>query len=105
MLVGGKIDVVSVDARSRQIGPRIEAGVMTALLGGGGQFEGSHANMVREVPKLGITMQQAIDIAEREGGRAMVAWVEAKGGRAGYTIKLVDRGRVRVTWLDGERGT
>jgi hypothetical protein len=48
-------------------------------------------------------MLQAIGIAERQGGKAMVAWVEAKDGKSGYTVKLVERGRVRVTWVDGER--
>jgi hypothetical protein len=61
--------------------------------------------MVRIVPRLGIDISQAIGIAEQQGGKAMVAWVEAKNGRAGYTVKLVERGRVRVTWVDGERGT
>lgn len=104
LLMGGRISVVSVDAKSRQIGPRAEAGALNALLGGG-SFEGSPSNMVPLVPRLRIDMSQAIDLAEQQGGKAMVAWVEAKNGKAGYTIKLVQRGRVRVIWMDGERGT
>jgi uncharacterized membrane protein YkoI len=104
LLAGNRIEVVSVDARTRQVGPRESAGVLSALLSGE-RFEGSPSDMVRIVPRLGIDMNQAIGIAEQQGGKAMVAWVEAKNGRAGYTVKLVERGRVRVTWVDGERGT
>jgi hypothetical protein len=49
LLVSGRITVVSVDARSRQVGPRQEAGVMNALLGGE-RFEGSPADMARMGP-------------------------------------------------------
>ena len=104
LLAGGRINTVSVDARTRTIGPRVEAGVMNALLGGA-RFEGSSADMARMVPRLGIDISQAIDIAERQGGKAMVAWIEEKNGKAGYTVKLVERGRINVTWVDGERRT
>jgi uncharacterized membrane protein YkoI len=104
LLTGGRISTVSVDARTRAIGPREESGVMTALLGAS-PFPGSPADMARMVPRLGIDISQAIDIAEQQGGKAMVAWIEEKNGKAGYTVKLVERGRVRETWIDGERGT
>lgn len=104
LLTGGRISTVSVDARTRAVGPREEAGVMTALLGAS-PFPGSPAEMTRIVPRLGIGISQAIDIAERQGGKAMVAWVEEKNRRAGYTVKLVERGQVHETWVDGERGT
>ena len=77
---------------------------MNALFGGS-PFEGSPVDMARMVPRLGIDISQAIDMAERGGGKAMVAWIEARNGRAGYTIKLVESGRIRETWIDGERGT
>ena len=104
LLTGGRIGTVSVDARTRSIGPREESGVMTALLGAS-PFPGSPADMARMVPRLGIDISQAIDVAERQGGKAMVAWIEEKNGKAGYTVKLVEGGRVRETWIDGERGT
>jgi uncharacterized membrane protein YkoI len=100
LLQGGRIDVVSVDARSGRVGPHEEAPVLSALLGGQ-RFEGSPSDMVRIIPMLSTTIGQAIDVAERQGGRAMVAWIEEQNGRPGYTIKLVERGRVRVTWING----
>jgi uncharacterized membrane protein YkoI len=104
LLAGSRIITVSVDARTRTVGPREESGVMNALFGGS-PFEGSPVDMARMVPRLGIDISQAIDTAEKDGGKAMVAWIEAKNGRAGYTVKLVERGRIRETWIDGERGT
>jgi uncharacterized membrane protein YkoI len=101
LLTGGRINVLSVDARSGEIGPREEAGVMNALLGAGSRFEGSPADMARLAPRLSINISQAIDIAERQGGKAMAAWIEGKDGKPGYTVKVVEKGRVRVTWVDG----
>jgi uncharacterized membrane protein YkoI len=97
----GRISQVSVNARTGEIGPREPAGVMTALLRGEA-FPGSHAEMVPLVPRLKINMPQAIEIAERQGGKAMVAWIEEKNGKAGYTVKLVTEGHVRGTWVDAE---
>jgi hypothetical protein len=57
--------------------------------------------MARMVPRLSISISQAVDAAEKQGGKAMTAWIEAKGGKPGYTIKLIEGGRVRVTWVDG----
>jgi uncharacterized membrane protein YkoI len=104
VLASGRINTMSVDARTRAVGPREASGVMNALLGGS-PFEGSPADMARMMPRLAVDISQAIDLAEKQGGKAMTAWIEAKNGRAGYTVKLVERGKVRETWIDGERGT
>jgi uncharacterized membrane protein YkoI len=99
-LAGETISVVSVNARSGVLGPREDASVMNVLFGSA-RFEGSSVDMARSVPALGIGISQAITIAERQGGKAMSAWIEAKDGMAGYTVKVVKNGRVRVTWVDG----
>lgn len=101
ILAGGRISAVSIDARSGQVGPRQEQGVMNALFGGGGQFEGSAADMARMVPGFSRNISEGIEVAERGGGKAMSAWIEAKDGKPGYTVKVVANGRVRVLWVDG----
>jgi len=101
MLGGTQLFVVSVDAASGNVASRQEANVLTALLGGGPRFEGSPSDMVRITPGMTTTISQAVDIAQQPGGRAMAAWVEAKGGKPGYTVKVVENGRVRITWIDG----
>jgi uncharacterized membrane protein YkoI len=103
LLTAGRISVVSVNAGSGQVGPREEQGVMNALMSGGMRFEGSAADMARMLPSLAIDMSQAVDIAERQGGKILSAWIEAQDGRPGYTVKVVQNSRVRVTWIAGDR--
>ena len=103
LLTAGRISVVSVNADSGQVGPREEQGVMNALMSGGIRFEGSAADMARMFPSLAIDMSQAVDIAERQGGKTISAWIEAQNGRPGYTVKVVQNSRVRVTWIAGDR--
>ena len=57
------------------------------------------------VPKVSITLLEAIAIAEKGGGKAMEADIEMNGDRPGYTIKLVENGKLHTTWVDGARGT
>jgi hypothetical protein len=103
LLRNGKVDVLSVDGRSATVGTHQDANVMNALLSSRTYFQGSysHADMARMMPSLSVTMAQAIDIAEKPGGKAMSAWVEAKEGKPGFKIKVVERGRVRETWVAG----
>ena len=103
LLKNGKVDVLSVDARSASVGSHEDANVMNALLNSRTYFQGSysHADMARMRPNMSVTMAQAIDIAEKPGGKAMSAWVEATGGKPGFKIKVVERGRVRETWVPG----
>ena len=100
LLRAGRIGVVSVDARSGRVGPHQEADVLNELFGTQ-RFEGSPADMVRVLPKLSKKSGEVIDLAERQGGKAMVAWIEERNGKPGYVVKLVDHGKVRVTWMDG----
>jgi hypothetical protein len=101
LLQGGRFSVVSVDARSRVTGPRVQESVMDMMFGGGSRFEGSPADGARLVPMLSLDMTHAIDAAEKEGGKAMAIWVDAKNNKPGYTVKLVEKGRVHETWVAG----
>ena len=103
LLNAGRISVVSVNASTGQMGPREEQGVMNALMSGGARFEGSAADMARMSPNLAIGISQAVDIAERQGGKTLSAWIEPQNGRPGYTVKVVQNSRVRVTWIAGDR--
>jgi len=103
LVAGGRISVVSVNAGSGQVGPREEQGVMNAVMSGGVRFEGSAADMARLAPGMGVDLSQAVDIAERQGGKTMSVWIEAQGGRPGYAVKVAQNGRVRVTWIAGDR--
>lgn len=43
----------------------------------------------------------AIALAEKEGGRAMEARSDVNAGKDGYTVKLVEHGKLRLIWIDG----
>ena len=103
VFAGGMISVVSVDAASGHVGPQEQAGVMNAIFHEGEHFEGSPADMARMIPRLSLNTSQAIGVAEAQGGRAMSAWIEAKDGKPGYTVKVVEGGKVRVMWVDGSQ--
>ena len=103
LVTGGRISVVSVNAGSGQVGPREEQGVMNALMSGGIRFEGSAADMARMAPGMSVDLSQAVDIAEQQGGKTISVWIEAQNGQPGYTVKVVQNGRVRVTWIAGDR--
>lgn len=101
LFAGETISVVSVDADSGRVGPQERATVMDAIFHGGQHFEGSPADMARMIPSLSLGISQAIEVAETRGGKAMSAWIEAKDGKPGYTVKVVEAGGVRLTWVDG----
>jgi hypothetical protein len=103
VLIDDKLSLVSVDAASEQIVPRKQQGLGRDI---GGQFferlfEGSPEKHARAAARMQVHLHQAIDTAEKAGGKAMEARADEKGGRAGYTLKLVDRGKLRLTWVDG----
>jgi hypothetical protein len=98
------ISLVSVDARTAAPGPRQPEGVMNALFGSGARFEGSPAYMAQMSARMTIPLSEAVRRAEMDGGKALAAWIEAKDGRPGYTVKVVKEGRVDVTWIDGVAG-
>jgi hypothetical protein len=103
VLVDGKLSLVSVDAASEQISPRKEQGFGREI---GGQFferlfEGSPEKHAAAAARMQVHLHQAIDKAEKDGGKVMEARAEEKDGRSGYTMKLVDHGKLRVTWVDG----
>ena len=103
VLIDGKLSQVSVDAASEQIVPRKAQGFGREI---GGQFferlfEGSPEKHAAAAARMTVHLHQAIDKAEKDGGKVMEARADEKGGRAGYTLKLVDHGKLRVTWVDG----
>ena len=96
----GEITAVSVDANTGKVGPRQQAGVMNALFSSGIRFEGSSGDMARLIPGLSMTLSEAISMTERQGGKALAAWVEVRDQKPGYTVKTVQNGRVYVAWVD-----
>jgi hypothetical protein len=107
LLSGQKLTIVNVDARSKRVGPPIDEAKARGLLSGDileKLLEPSPTMRASVVPKVSITLLQAIVIAEKGGGKAMEADIEMNGAKPGYAIKLVENGKVHRTWVDGAKG-
>ena len=105
LLLGNTMRTVSVDADSGAVGPKkgdpvpdLGKRVIEQII------VGDHEAKADAVPELSIGIEQATDIAERDGGKAMAAWADTDDGRAGYRVKVVEDGKTRIEWVDGERG-
>jgi len=101
---GNTLRVVSVDANSGEVGTRKtddtkpDFGIHDVLEK---VVTGGRAPKPDIVPQLAITITQATDIAERDGGRAMTVWADTNEGTPGYRVKLVENGKTRTAWVDG----
>ena len=101
LLSQGKLNLVSVEARSGRVEPRVAAATSGDLVET--LFESPTAAKARVVPKVTITLSEAIAIAEKGGGKAMEASIDMNGDRPGYAIKLVDKGKLHMAWVDGKQ--
>jgi hypothetical protein len=103
VLLGSQLTLLSIDAASEQIQPRLEQGLERELAGQFVErmFEGRPESRIPAAQAVRLHMHDAIDIAEKDGGKSMEARVQSKDGKPGYMIKLVDRGKLRLAWVDG----
>lgn len=107
LLSGPKLTTVSVDARSKLVGPPVDEPATRGLLNGDileKLFEPSPTSRAAIVPKVSITLLEAIAMAEKDGGKAMEADIAMNDAKPGYTIKLVEKGKLHTTWVDGAKG-
>jgi hypothetical protein len=103
ILLQGQLTLVSIDAASEQIQPRLKQGVDRELTGQyiERMFEGRPESRISVAEQIRLHLQDAIDIAEKNGGKSMEARVQSKDGKPGYMIKLVNQGKLRLAWVDG----
>jgi hypothetical protein len=103
VLVGGTLSRVSVDAASQQI--RARNSDVTGRGWAGEIFErivhGTSDTRIPAAERTSIHLHDAIASAEEQGGRAMEARIEMKNGTPGFSIGLVEHGRLRTAWLEG----
>ena len=107
LLSGRALTIVSVDARSKLVGAPVDEATTRGLFSGDileKLTELSPAARASVVPKVSITLLEAIAIAEKGGGKAMEADIDMNGAKPGYTIKLVEKGKLHMTWVDGTKG-
>jgi uncharacterized membrane protein YkoI len=53
----------------------------------------------RLAPRVRLSMGAAIDRAEEPNAKVVAAELEQKDGALGYTVKLVENGRLRLAWI------
>ena len=94
----GQVRTVTVHARSREMGEP-EANATTLALLGGHTNSGLH--FAQPASDL-ISLSQAIEIAERHGGKAIAAWIENLPGKTGYRVELVHRGQTNLIWVNSK---
>src|SRR6266566_2357982 len=107
LLSGRALTIVSVDARSKLVGAPVDEATTRGLFSGDileKLTELSPTERASVVPKVSITLLEAIAIAEKGGGKAMEADIDMNGAKPGYTIKLVEKGKLHMTWVDGTKG-
>jgi hypothetical protein len=50
-------------------------------------------------PRVRLSLPAAIDRAEEPNAKAVAAELVQKGGMIGYTVKLVENGRLKLAWV------
>jgi hypothetical protein len=104
LLDQGKVVSVTVDVHSSEVAVRSDP---TTLWDRTGQYLGrifarDPVPRARMASTMAMGMQDAIASAEKtRSGKTMKAYIDTRGGKPGYTLKLVERGRVRMAWVAG----
>ena len=103
LLDQGNLISVAVDIHSNDVASRPSRGAFWDRTGQylGKIFASDPADRARIASTVALKMPDAIATAEKASGRAMKAYIDSKGGIPGYTVKLVESGKVRVAWVDG----
>jgi hypothetical protein len=99
MLREGRVVSGTVDVRTNAVEMRAPSSSGRNL---GKIFVDDPDSQARAALQIPLRMPEAIALAEREGGKAMKAYVETRDGKPGYLIKLVmSGGKVHPAWIDG----
>ena len=102
LLDRGALRTVAVDAKTRAIGSAEPRGTVFERTSRflDRLFEHDSGKSARLAPEVTPGLLESIAIAERSGGKAIKAHIDDKGGRLGYSVKLVNQGKTRTAWVD-----
>src|SRR5258705_1264131 len=100
LLSRGELKTVDVDAGSNeaQRRPRDESILNRVSNFLDELLESAPANP-NVAQRVRLSMQAAIDRAEEPNAKVVAAQLEQKDGAFGYTVKLVENGRMKLTWV------
>jgi hypothetical protein len=103
LLTAGRLESVAVDARTGE----------TSLLDGsrrslenfgraiGSLFAASPSERARLAPAVRIGLPDAVALAGQASGKVLKVALDGTHSRPGYSVTLVERGRTRTIWVDG----
>src|SRR6266513_1118280 len=101
LLSRGALTTVDVDARSNQaqLRPREDQSLLKRL----SKFLDTLVEPAPPdpsvAPRVRLSLPAAIDRAEEPNAKAVAAELEQKDGVLGYTVKLVENGRLKLAWV------
>src|SRR5258706_4195229 len=100
LLSRGELKTVDVDAGSNQAQsrPRDES-ILKRVSNFLDRLVESAPPDANAAQRVRLSMQAAIDRAEEPNAKVVAAQLEQKDGAFGYTVKLVENGRLKLTWV------
>ena len=101
LLSGGALKTVDVDARSNQAQsrPREDESILKRISKFLDRLVESAPLDPNVAPHVRLSLPAAIDRAEEPNAKAVAAELEQKDGMIGYTVKLVENGRLKLAWV------
>ena len=101
LLSRGALKTVDVDARSNQAHsrPRDDESLLKRISKFLDKLVEPAPLDPSVAPRVRLSLPAAIDRAEEPNAKAVAAQLEQKDGMLGYTIKLVENGKLKLAWV------
>ena len=102
LLSGGKLRTVNVDARTNAVEARApdETSVWKRISKTLDRLFERPATAPGAAPVVPVTLPEAVARVEAPGTKIVAAQLDQKGDRLGYTVKLVEQGKLKFAWVD-----
>jgi uncharacterized membrane protein YkoI len=102
LLSDGKLNTVKVDAHTNRVEP-VEPGdasVWKRISRSLDRLFESGPSAPNAAPLVPVTLQEAVAMVEGPQTKVIAAQLDQKNSRFGYSVKLVEDGKLRSTWVD-----
>jgi hypothetical protein len=102
LLSGGKLRTVNVDAQTNTVDASApdETSVWKRISKNLDRLFERPATAPGAAPFVPVTLSEAVAQVETPGTKVLAAQLDQKGERFGYTVKLVEEGRLKFAWVD-----
>jgi hypothetical protein len=101
LLSAGKLRTVNIDAHTNtETRAPDETSVWKRISKGLDRLFERPANAPGAAPLVPVTLPEAVAQVETPGANVLAAQLDQKGDRLGYTVKLVEQGKLKFAWVD-----